>query len=242
MPAIRAYKGSEGKLIPVTEAKEVKAFQCPWTTKLFVTKKSYVSHLGKLREERMHRRARILRRGKVMKEFNSQPTFEAAIEWIETHPEFFFDQAGGGSFNREHLQKIRPDFGIKILKLEVNWSPMVSNSHNAPRGGVTNWDRKERFPDGTLKPEGYPGWRGQITFQVSHSTNFGSDIFRGTGVNTGSGGGGGGNIYNYSVIFFDADWVNISDEANIAHQLFVNGRRNEQFRYDAKSSSWSWRK
>lgn len=43
MPAIKVYKsGQKGVLIPVSEAKVAAGYQCPWTGKLYATKKSYV--------------------------------------------------------------------------------------------------------------------------------------------------------------------------------------------------------
>ena len=59
MPAIQVYKSKEkGVMVPVQEAKIAKAYQCPWTGKLYASKKSYVKHLSDLRTSRLHKNAR----------------------------------------------------------------------------------------------------------------------------------------------------------------------------------------
>lgn len=206
MPKIKAYKGN-GAIIPVDNAKVATAFRCPWTDKVFGNKKSYVKHLRELRKDRIHRAIRARIQSKIFDEFINQDSFENLIEWIETHPEFFFDRViqkgrAGWRDRREHL---RDKFWIKITYLDVHWSDSVSNSHSCPRGGVTCWSSREA-EDG--RPRGYPGWTGRIEFQLSHGyeSGFGSDTFRDTGIHTGTGGGISGNRYGYDVKFFASDW------------------------------------
>ena len=201
MPRIKAYKGN-GAVIPVADAKVVTAFRCPWTDKIFSTKKSYVAHLRVLREDRMHRNIRNRIKQKMFDELTNQDSFDKIIEWIETHPEFFFDRMihdgrVGWRDRREHL---RDKFWIKITLLDVFWNDSISNSHSCPRGGVCNWGRDDS------KPAGYPGWGGRIEFQLSHDLGFGSDVFRNVGIHTGSGGGTSDHRYGYDVKFFASDW------------------------------------
>ena len=226
MPKIKAYKGNR-VIIPVEGAKIVTAFRCPWTSKIFANKKSYVKHLRELRTDRIHRNIRARIRNKIFEELINQDSFEKVIEWIETHPEIFFDRAiergrVGWSDRREHL---REKFWIKITFLDVGWSDSVSNSHSCPRGGVTCWSSQEAR-DG--RPRGYPGWHGRVDWLVEwprelDSIYLGSDLFsRGTfrsgrqRAHTGSGGGGGGHMnreFNtwcqrpgYSFSIFASDW------------------------------------
>jgi len=209
MPKIKAYKGNErAVLIPVDDAKIVTAFKCPWTEQVYATKKAYVKHLRELREDRIHRAIRARIQNKIFEELINQPSFDKIIEWIETHPEFFFDRAiergrAGWSDRRLHL---RDKFWIKITYLDVRWSDSVSNSHSCPRGGVTCWSSREA-EDG--RPRGYPGWQGRIEFQLSHDLGFGSDVFRGVGIHTGTGGGTSNNRY-YDVKFFASDWPSLA--------------------------------
>lgn len=207
MPAIKVYKAN-GKMVPVSEAKVAKAYQCPWTDKVFATKAAYRKHLSELRENRMHKRARENIRNRKLDDLINQTSFEDIVNWIETNPEFFFDSVikfghSGWANRRAHL---REDFWIKITYLDLHWSDSVSNSHSCPRDGVTCWSSHEA-KDG--RPRGYPGWHGRIEFQVSHDLGFGSDVFRSTGIHTGTGGGGGNNCFGYDVKFFASDWPGV---------------------------------
>ena len=201
MPKIKAYKG-RGYIIPVEDAKVATAFRCPWTSKVFGTKKAYVSHLKILREDRIHHNIRNRIKQKMFEELTNQDSFDKIIEWIETHPEFFFDRMihNGRVGWRDRREHLRDKFWIKITLLDVYWSESVSNSHSCPRGGVSNWSRDED------KPTGYPGWSGRIEFQLSHDLGFGSDVIRNVGIHTGSGGGTRDNRYGYDVKFFASDW------------------------------------
>lgn len=207
MPAIKVYKAN-GKMVPVSEAKVAKAYQCPWTDKVFATKAAYRKHLSELRENRMHKRARENIRNRKLDDLINQTSFEDIVNWIETNPEFFFDGVikyghSGWATRRAHL---REDFWIKITYLDLRWSDSVSNSHSCPRGGVTCWSSHEA-KDG--RPRGYPGWHGRIEFQISHDLGFGSDVFRSTGIHTGTGGGGGNNCFGFDVKFFASDWPGV---------------------------------
>jgi hypothetical protein len=207
MPKIKAFKGNErAVLIPVDDAKIVTAFKCPWTEQVYATKKAYVKHLRELREDRIHRAIRARIQNKIFEELINQPSFDKIIEWIETHPEFFFDRVVGRGRNgwRDRREHLRDKFWIKITYLDVRWNESVSNSHSCPRGGLTNWGGRED-PDDS-RPRGYPGWQGRIEFQLSHDLGFGSDVFRGIGIHTGTGGGINDNRYGYDVKFFASDW------------------------------------
>jgi hypothetical protein len=213
MPAIKVYKAN-GKMVPVSEAKVAKAYQCPWTSKVFATKAAYSKHLSELREDRMHRRARQNIRNRKLDDLINQPSFQDIVNWIETNPEFFFDgliKAGhsGWAHRRAHL---REAFWIKITNLKLRWNESVSNSHSCPRDGVRNWDRN------IAKPMGYPGWEGRIEFKLSHNFGFGSDVLNNTGIHTGSGGGGTNNHFGYEVRFFVSDWPGLRSAA-IANKL-----------------------
>ena len=217
MPKIKAYKGN-GAIIPVDDAKVATAFKCPWTGEVFGTKKGYVSHLKVLREDRIHRNIRARIRNKVFEELTNQPSFEKIIEWIETHPEFFFDRMvqNGRTGWRDRREHLREKFWIKMTYLDVHWAEYVSNSHSCPRGGISNWHRVKN------KPIGYPGWQGRIEFQLSHDLGFGSDIFRDIGIHTGSGGGTSDNRYGYDVKFFASDWPEL--EKSVLFDILKNDR------------------
>lgn len=207
MPKIKAYKGN-GAIIPVDTAKISTAFRCPWTGEVFGTKKGYVNHLRALRENRIHRTIRARKRDRIFQDLINQPSFEKIIEWIETHPEFLFDGIIQNGRDRwgERRSHLRDNFWVKITYLDVHWGDSVSNSHSCPRGGVTNWGRRDILNDGTPAPHGYPGWSGYIEFQLSHDLGFGSAIMEPIGIYTGTGGGTEKNRYGYDVKFFASDW------------------------------------
>ena len=218
MPRIKAYKNGTSKrqLIPVETAKVSTAFRCPWTGKIFGEKRSYVMHLKELREQRMYRRARQARFEKVRVEFNGQKTWDDVIQWIENHPEFFFDLGMRSRVMSNPKPLDRENLFIKITYLRLVWSPTASNTHSCPRNGKTNWGGRD---DGS--PRSYPGWEGRIEFQahqfspdgtLRESSPFsGSDLFDRSGINTGSGGARGKGGYAYGVTFFDADWPGITE-------------------------------
>lgn len=212
MPAIQVYK-SGATMIPVDEAKKAKAYICPWTSKLYATKRSYVKHLKSLRVERMHKRARHLRHQRKLEDMWNQPDFDSIIKWIHLNPEVFWENAkrNGWYSDGPRWDKIRDTFTITIEHLSLTYSDCVSNSHDCPHNGVTNWGGRDTLKDGTLAPRGYPGFSGSITFKTSHEPySFASNILEGTRIHTGSGGGGGSNRYSYSVSFFLDDWPGIA--------------------------------
>ena len=203
MPSIKVYK--DGKtLIPINRAKTAKAYICPWTDKLFPTKRGYVSHLINLRATRMHSRARVIIKQNKMDDFLGQPTINGLVNWVKINPDFFFNRSQGPWYQNESTKKrlnsIRDEFWIKITNIDLTYSDSVSNSHSSPFSGVSNWGGRVIMDDGTPAPTGYPGFAGRIEFSMSHDIGRGSDAFSGTGLNTGSGGGGRGinDTCNYS--------------------------------------------
>lgn len=204
MPAIQVYKSKEkGVMVPVQEAKIAKAYQCPWTGKLYASKKSYVKHLSDLRTSRMHKNARYKLMQKKKEDFWKVTTFEEMLQWVELNPDFFWQCAKNNSWSYDaaYMDSIRDDFWVKISYLDVTYSDHVSNTHSCPRNGVRNWGRE---PD---KPIGYKGWGGRIEFQTSHEIRgFMSGLWEHLGIHTGSGGGSGGRNWGYSVGIFLDDW------------------------------------
>jgi len=210
MPAIKIYKG-KGIAIPVSEAVEAKGYQCPWTKKLFLTKKSYVSHLKTLREFRMHSRARANRERKLAEDFMNQSSFNDIVKWVELHSDFFYDRIKKTTFSGG-MRCAREDFFIEISHLDLHWSDSLSNSHSAPRGKPQNWDRKAVDKNGVPIPNGYPGWGGRIEFKVPKNAAFESRVFGTLGIHTGTGGGSGRDaytIYGYDVKIFAEDWPDL---------------------------------
>jgi hypothetical protein len=212
VPAVQVYKNN-GIMIPVDQAKQCKAYVCPWTKKLFATKRSYVSHLNQLRASRMHYRARQMRFRRKLEDMWNQPDFDSVIRWIHNNPEVFWENCKRQAFDEYTTKRwdaIRDTFEIKITNLNLTYSDSVSNSHNCPHTGVTNWGGHRKLKDGTNAPRGYPGFAGNISFHTPvNPVSFASNVFKGIRIHTGSGGGGDGH-YQYSVSFFLDDWPGIA--------------------------------
>jgi hypothetical protein len=207
MPKIEVYKGNR-VMIPVSEAKKAKAYQCPWTDKIYSTKRDYVKHLKLLRETRMHTRARAIIKDRVKQDLWSQSSFDDIIKWVSIHPEFMFDLFMNQAWHHDKakLEKYRNTFMVEITNLDVTWSERCSNTHRKPHNGVTNWGGKEKLKDGTDAPSGYAGWTGNIEFKLNCPMSEGSNVFSHLRMNTGSGGGRSDNRYGYDVTFFANDW------------------------------------
>lgn len=228
MPAIKAYKFRDS-IVPTEDATIITAYRCPWTDKVIESKPSYIKHLRAIRRDRIHAKIINDRMERTMAEFNSQPDWDSMIQWVERNSRWFLARVRK---DRGHHRSDRwpnsDDFRIKITYLNIRRMASVSNSHYCPRGGVTNWGRDPG------KPTGYPGWSGRIEFEISHQLpGFGSDILRGTGINTGSGGGHGRN-YGFEVFLFDADWPAITEKAERDRVLAVlseSGHRHPSFSY-----------
>lgn len=203
MPRIKVYKGA-GKMIPIEEAKIASAFRCPWTKKVYGSKRDYVKHLKHLRENYMHKRVRAAAFARKKEMLWNQPTFEAVLDWIHANPEFMFDNGYREGWTDNGSKKYRDQFWVKITYLKLDWTPKASNTHDCPRGGVTNWALRDYN-----KPTGYPGYTGHIEFQTSHNLGFGSDLMRNLGIHTGIGGLWHAGSYGFGVTFFDADWPGI---------------------------------
>lgn len=205
MPAIQVYR--DGKtMIPVARAQNARAYLCPFTNKIYASKKAYVGHLQKLREQRMLARARKNRIAARENELWSQPTFVDVVKWINLNSDFFWQKFADCDTKYDQWNKIRDDFSVRVLYLELEYSNHVSNSHSCPHNGVENWRRESG------KPVSYPGWQGRIDFVVSHPLpGFTSNLFDGTRIHLHSGGGNGKGGYRYEVKFFADDWPNIAE-------------------------------
>lgn len=194
-------------------------WKCDQTGKLFEDKKKYVVHLKKLaRVKRYERRIRSCdeQRDAIMLDMgNTVKSMTQLAQFVKDNwTWFFYNGLKHESFSR---QKVEDRHELLFLSFdEMTWKNSASNSHVAPRNGVTNWSRKETFPDGTLKPTGYPGWVGTIRMAVRGdqytyrgktlcTSGFSSHYFTDTLIKTGSGGGG-ATEYQFGATLFAADF------------------------------------
>lgn len=179
----------------------VTAYLCPWTKSLFRSKEAYLKHLRKHRSFLLKdiRRNRALA---SLEDWYRCPTPQSIVEWVDRNPTPFYDNALYLAFGDKRSIEFRKEFKLEIAHLVLRWTNHASNSHSAPRDGITNWGHE----DG--KPTGYPGWTGRICFRLNKDIGFSSNVFKETCLNTGS--GGGSEWVEYSVTLFDSDWPGLS--------------------------------
>lgn len=149
-----------------------------------------------------------------------QSRFEDIIRWIEMHPDFMWR-------NISSKESMPLGFGIKITYLSLTYDAHASNTHGAPRGGVTNWERAATDKSGKPLPTGYPAWTGRIEFTITGEKSpthyWSSDVMKKLGIHTGSGGGISGNRYGFGVTFWADDWPTLKmmralkDDESLGH-------------------------
>lgn len=241
MPKIDVYKGNR-MMIPIDVAKKAKAYRCPWTNKIYATKRDYVKHLKNLRENRMHHRAREIIRERQKQELWNLPTFDDIIKWVKLHPEFLFERMLHSQLHsKDYYEKYRDTFIMEITYLDVIWSDHCSNTHCKPRNGVTNWDGQKILPDGTSAPRGYPGWTGRIEFKLNCDMRGGSEVLSSLGFKTGTGGGKGGNKYGYGVTLFADDWPELynTHKFQIVEDMLCDNKLRNKYVY-GKADYFKW--
>lgn len=182
---------------------KIQVRKCGFTRKLFESDTDYVRHLKSLRQDQKRARE-IARRQATWNQLlcHAQHTcdsFESLATWIG-HIQHQLQMR----VNPTRMGKLR---GIKLgfeFK-HMRFQELHSNSHSAPRGGITNWSRNRN------NPMGYPAWTGtiEITGWDKYS-GFWSDLLRPIQVHTGTGSCG-----TYEVTVWDSDWPGI----RVAHSL-----------------------
>jgi uncharacterized C2H2 Zn-finger protein len=242
----------------------ITAYKCPHTGKLFEEQAKYKKHLRKIAGER--RMQRKIERTKLDKEQFWVDNFWNKVRSIEQLKKAFIVHA-----ERLGMNGIENDYGkwgkkypktVPLLKkfseFSARFDVSVSNSHDAPIGGVTNWGRKDTLKDGSPAPRGYPGISGRIDYQVewdaTRSSEYpgGSSMWEGLRFHTGTGGGGGFKPYTddktkglqsfgYDWRLFLADWPGLQQsymEATDAYEkakmmhILKHGTNMNGFKFD----------
>lgn len=218
-------------MIPVDKACIDNAYRCPWTHKLFTVRQRYIDHLARYRENQIHEKIRIANWAQTRDQFNAMPDFYSVVKWIENNSIWFLSNGIRHYTCSTTVDiDIPSDFKIKVTNFSLEYSDKVSNSHSCPRDGVSNWN-------GNMPgvPNHYPGWYGRIYYLTSHDINgIGSDLFKGTGINTGSGGGS-KNRRGYDVKLFASDWpvINSILSSDRCESLLKNERFASRWSYES---------
>jgi uncharacterized C2H2 Zn-finger protein len=185
----------------------ITAYQCPRTKKVFTDKSDYMIHLRALAAYNIQNRKEATAKRHLHTlfiEMRQVKSLDELEKWIIDHSFIFFVN---GKIHGTWFGKYpdgRYKFG-KITSVNISireYKETCSNSHQAPIGKVQNWERE------VDKPIGYPGWYGRIKIWLEDYKDFNFDLFKKTGINTGTGGGG-----EYDVFLFKEDWPGLADTA-----------------------------
>jgi hypothetical protein len=220
---------------------QILAWECPRTKKLFTSEAKYRNHLRKLARDSLvaKRRQKIvdsrLEIFKTMRE--TCKNAEEIEQFVKDNVKVFW--AHGLHQSAFHKNdEIPEDLVCHSYKITATHRDSVSNSHHCPMsGGVTNWGGEKKDA-----PKGYPGFQGRVEFKFSHDTpGFSSDMWKNTGLETGSGGGGskGG---GYEIFMFDADWPAWQEDHDKKLAEWQERMQQAKAKYDAeypaKKEAW----
>ena len=192
---------------------KINARKCPRTGKLFATDKEYRTHIVGLRKSLNRKRpAKIAARKALQRRRDLQAEVRAeldAIQDIEHLEKYMLENFNrvmiawnGGS--KPAVHELLDQVKMEEFELRLRFSERVSNTHNCPRSGETNWGGRD--PD---KARGYPGWSGHLSYTLNMNPEDFEHEFTRTltsgilcldpnralgwaGINTGTGGGRGG--------------------------------------------------
>lgn len=219
----------------------ITAYKSDADGKIFEDKAKYTAHIRKLARHRLEQKklsiAEAVKDAAWAELYEREQSIDDWCQMVIDHQHLFWAEAAEG--DPYDWQNVGKKLGRgknagnvplpRVLQIEhdLEWNHSVSNSHECPVGGVTNWGN--RTPDA---PRGYPGWQGRIQWLVEWPREFdsiylGSDLFsRGTfksgrqRAHTGTGGGAGGHFnreFNtwcqrpaYDFRIFAADWPGIT--------------------------------
>ena len=199
--------------------------KCPDTGKLFEDDKKYKLHRAKvLREKKSVAREKAIKNNFfdwLADEKKSIITVDMIVPWFMKNQRTIMDAANAGlrwpsSPWSTYSSKFRDDDVYENVSItSVRYSKTVSNTHNCPVGGVTNFMCRDDLP------QGYEGWWCRISGTLVRTGKmyeypYSSGLHL-VGINTGSGGGG-NEDWSYDAKIFLADWPGLQHEIDIAEQ------------------------
>lgn len=195
---------------------KIQVRKCRVTGKLFEDLDKYALHLQKLRamlkQERLYKRIRTEFAVWLNEERSAIYDIDDIVPWFIKNQRYIMNAVNAlGSNSREQFYE---DDVFEDIKLKVRYSSSVSNTHQCPDDGKTNFMCRDS--DG---PTGYPGFHGDISGSLNRSKKYDSSFPYGralniVGLKTGSGGGGNKN-WSYGVSIFLADWTGLSQSLTV---------------------------
>lgn len=198
----------------------VQVRQCPFTGKIFEEHqlKKYVAHLAEVREgmkeKRKHNHLRKTFKEWLRKEKQKIVSIDMVVPWFLENQRTIMD-AHNALGNVDWDGKFYKTDKFTELSMTATYNNHVSNSHQCPDIGVTNWCAYD-----TTKTTGYPGFSGYVKGKLVRAKQHDSEYpysgaLKLVGIKTGSGGGG-NSSWEYDCKLFLADWPGLSQ------QLLVN--------------------
>jgi hypothetical protein len=198
---------------------KIEVWKCPKSGKVFFGRDEYGKHITALRtrlnEERVWKRERSIIRERVWYAIENISSPKVLAEYIKKHfHDIMISYNGASPVVAEVIREIE----LKEFWFEnLNYREHCSNSHNAPRDGVTNWSGRDDD-----KPTGYPGFSGRVKYVLDNEPNFGdkrlkvgkgniisidiNNALKYIGVRTGGGGGCRNDASSYEVTLFLSDF------------------------------------
>lgn len=234
---------------------QITVWKCPISGKIFEDRQKYSQHLLNLRQQRSIKRKISADSEKLNNWFTCFRAVERNIEELKTavidNQEMFWKAAASKNTHdwsivgvKQHKKVTLPiPILVEFTEFNFTWSPLVSNTHDCPVGGVNNWYRKSDLPSG------YPGWFGSIAWKVKcppewSSVYIGSDLFDGTLIHKGSGGGGsydektGCQKFSYTCRIYAHDWPGLYAGEMRKHALNkINQNRQDVWNYVGGNST-----
>lgn len=205
---------------------KVQVLKCRFTGKLFEEKNrtKYIEHLKKIRAElklqREYERSRLGFTDWLAGEKCKITQLDQIAPWFLENQRTIMTATNALVFcnNMDRYKAYVPeDCFISAVLGDPVYNQLLSNSHNCPAGGVTNWGSHK--PDA---PTGYPGWASYIKINLQRPGNRNnsypvSETLNLIGIRTGSGGGGNSNT-GYGVSIFLDDWPGLQEEIRIMEE------------------------
>jgi hypothetical protein len=138
--------------------------KCPITGKVFFGDDEYAEHIVALRKSRndarILRRERALIRERVWYALSNISSPKVLAAYINDH---FHDIMIAHNGARPCVVEVIREMKMKDFQFErLYFREHCSNSHAAPRDGVTNWSARDHD-----KPTGYPGFTGRVHYTVT---------------------------------------------------------------------------
>ena len=198
----------------------VEVFKCRFTGAIFEAKdrEDYVKHLKDLRkemrQERQHRKSDELWKTWIKEEKSKLVHVDMIVPWLLKNQKALMNFYNSKIRSDDRCKFYETDF-FESISIEVRYMNLVSNTHQCPDNGITNWYRRDFDDNKNPLPRGYPGFHGIIHAFLKREEEYNwqypvSDFFKFIGLKTGSGGGGNRHC-RYECSLFLADWEGLSE-------------------------------